>query len=113
MAVCMHVRLCILRDCSLLGSSVRGIFPSAGDLPDSGIEPRSPAGGFFTTEPPGNPNLSWLPPYKSLSLSLDFCLPLYLLKVHRILEKLPRSLGTYDHSSDGVKPQQHFRGLGF
>ena len=32
-------------------------FPSPGDLPDSGIEPRSPAlaGRFFTTEPPGKP----------------------------------------------------------
>ena len=30
-------------------------FPSPGDLPDSGIEPRSPAltGGLFTTQPPG------------------------------------------------------------
>ena len=30
-------------------------FPPAGDLPDPGIEPTSPAlaGGFFTTEPPG------------------------------------------------------------
>ena len=30
-------------------------FPSPGDLPDPGIEPQSPAlaGGFFTTEPPG------------------------------------------------------------
>ena len=30
-------------------------FPSPGDLPDPGIEPKSPAltGGFFTTEPPG------------------------------------------------------------
>ena len=30
-----------------------------GDLPDPGIEPMSPAlaGGFFTTEPPGKPNL--------------------------------------------------------
>ena len=30
-------------------------FPPPGDLPDSGIEPVSPAsaGGFFTTEPPG------------------------------------------------------------
>ena len=36
-------------------------FPSAGDLPDPGIKPRSPgsptlAGGFFTTEPPGKPH---------------------------------------------------------
>ena len=32
-------------------------FPSPGDLPDPGIEPVSPApaGGFFTTEPPGTP----------------------------------------------------------
>ena len=32
-------------------------FPSAGDLSDSGIKPRSPAlaGRFFTTEPPGKP----------------------------------------------------------
>ena len=32
-------------------------FPSPGDLPDSGIEPTSPAlaGMFFTDEPPGKP----------------------------------------------------------
>ena len=32
-------------------------FPSPGGLPDPGIEPAFPAlaGGFFTTEPPGNP----------------------------------------------------------
>ena len=35
-------------------------FPSLGDLPDPGIEPKSPmspalAGGFFTTKPPGKP----------------------------------------------------------
>ena len=31
------------------------LFPTPGDLPDSGIEPASPvlAGRFFTTEPPG------------------------------------------------------------
>ena len=34
-------------------------FPPARDLPDPGIEPESPAlaGGFFTTEPPGKPNM--------------------------------------------------------
>ena len=34
-------------------------FPSPGDLPDSEIEPMSPAlaGGFFTAEPPGKPIL--------------------------------------------------------
>ena len=35
-------------------------FPSPGDLPDPGIESTSHAlaGGFFTTEPPGNPIVS-------------------------------------------------------
>ena len=37
-------------------------FPSPRDLPDPGIEPKSPtsptlAGGFFTTEPPEKPLL--------------------------------------------------------
>ena len=34
-------------------------FPSPGDLPDSRIEPTSPAlaGEFFTTEPPGKPQI--------------------------------------------------------
>ena len=55
-------------DCSLPGSSVRGILRARilewvatppGDLPDPGIEPASPAlaGGFFTTEPPEKPQL--------------------------------------------------------
>ena len=38
----------------------RGLpFPSPGDFPDLEIKPTSPAlaGGFFTTEPPGKPNL--------------------------------------------------------
>ena len=35
----------------------RLLFPSPGDLPDSGIEPVSPAlaDSFFITEPPGKP----------------------------------------------------------
>jgi len=51
--------LCDLMDCSQSGSSVRGIIqarivlpcPPPGDLPDSGLEPMSPAlaGGFFTS----------------------------------------------------------------
>ena len=57
-------------DCSPPGSSIYWIsqarilsllpFPLAGDLPDPGIEPTSPAleGGFFTAEPPGKPNIS-------------------------------------------------------
>ena len=38
-------------------------FPPPGDLPDSGIKPKSPelAGGFFTTEPPGKTLFSFLP----------------------------------------------------
>ena len=55
------------QNCDLLGSSVHGPprqeywsglqFPSPGNLPDSGIEPSSPAlaGRFFTTEPPEKP----------------------------------------------------------
>ena len=56
---------CDPMDCHPPGSSVHGIsqarvqewiaFPSPGDLPDTGIGPVSPtlAGGFFTTESPG------------------------------------------------------------
>ena len=35
-------------------------FPSAGHLPDPGMEPVSPAlaGGFFTTGPPGKPPIA-------------------------------------------------------
>ena len=37
-------------------------FLSLGDLPDPEIEPRSPvlAGRFFTTEPPGKPDLTYV-----------------------------------------------------
>ena len=57
-------------DCSLPGSSLRGIlqarvlewvaFPSPGDLPDPGVEPRSPAfqADALTSEPPGKPENS-------------------------------------------------------
>ena len=43
--------------------------PSPGDLPDPGIEPKSPAlaGGFFTSEPPGKPLI--LIKVKKLSLT--------------------------------------------
>ena len=60
-------------DCSPPDSSVQGIFPrreywsklpfpTPGDLPDPGIKPMTPAspafaGGLFTTEPPGKPDL--------------------------------------------------------
>ena len=38
-------------------------FPSPGDLPDTGVEPASPAltGGFFITEPLGKPCLALEP----------------------------------------------------
>ena len=60
-------------DCSPPGSSVHGIsqarilsglpLPSLGDLPDPGIEPKSPmspalTGRFFTTEPSEKPHIS-------------------------------------------------------
>ena len=59
--------LCDHMDCSLPGSSIHGIFqarvlewiafPSPGDLPNPGIEPRSPAlqADALLSEPPGNP----------------------------------------------------------
>ena len=68
-------------------------FPSPGDLPDSGIEPRSPAlaGGFFNMKPPGEAQSQMAAPLQ-IFLSLDFCLPLYLLKVYLILEKFIRTV---------------------
>ena len=60
--------LCGPMDCSLSGSSVHGIFqakcwsglpfPSPGDLPDPGIEPRSPTlqADTLPSEPPGKQN---------------------------------------------------------
>ena len=81
MCVCVCVCVCVCErvtqscptlsdpvDCSPLGSSVHGViqaripewvaFPSPGDLPDSGTEPRSPAlqADSLLSEPPGN---SW------------------------------------------------------
>ena len=58
--------LCSPVDCSPPGSSIRGTFQARripclppGDLPNPGIEPLSPvlAGKFFTTEPPGMPQI--------------------------------------------------------
>ena len=58
---------CDPMDCSLPGSSSMEFsrqeywsglsFPPPGDLPESGIQPESPAlaGGFLTAEPPGKP----------------------------------------------------------
>ena len=49
------------------------LFASPGDLPDSGIEPESPAlaGRFFTIEPPGKATSETLLPLKSLPISAD------------------------------------------
>ena len=65
-----RLRLCDPVDCSLPGSSVHGIFQaivlewgaisfSRGDLPDPGIEPRSPAleSDALPSEPPGKPEV--------------------------------------------------------
>ena len=59
-------------NCSLPGSSLHGIlsrqeyrrglpFPSPGDLPNPGIEPRSPTfqADALTSEPPGKPTLNY------------------------------------------------------
>jgi len=48
-------------------------FPSPGDLPDPGIEPTSPAlaGGFFTAEPPGKPQVLILVIYLVSFSTLD------------------------------------------
>ena len=72
---CVHVcaqscpAVCDPMDCSQPGSTLRGIsqartlewvaIPSPGNIPDSGIKPESSAwaGRFFTTVPPGKPNL--------------------------------------------------------
>ena len=77
--------LCDPMDCSLPGSSVflgfsrqeywGGLwFPSPGDLPDPGIEPTASAapalaGGFFTTAPPGSPQMQ----YKQKQMNLTVC----------------------------------------
>ena len=65
-----QVLLCDPMDCSPPGSSLHGVLQarilewvaisSPGDLPDPGIKPTSPvtpalANGFFTTELPGKP----------------------------------------------------------
>ena len=76
----LHVCMCSLScvqlfvtpmDCSLPDSSVHGIYrarilkwvaiSSSRDLPDPGIKSMSPAlaGGFFTTEPPGKPTVTY------------------------------------------------------
>ena len=64
-------------------------FPSSGDLPDPGIEPVYPAlaGGFFTTESPGKPQVN---PFTSVQSCLTLCDPMDCSppgsSVHGILE---------------------------
>ena len=69
--------LCHPMDCSLPGSSVHGILqarilewvaiPFSGDLPNLGIEPRSPAlqADSFLSEPPGKPPPQLRGPHQS------------------------------------------------
>ena len=60
----------------------RGLpFPTPGDLPDPGIESASPAlaGGFFTTEPPGKPQESFMFHLFITSSTLNLWQPLILL----------------------------------
>ena len=83
---CLVAKLCQTlcpKDCSLTGSSVRGIFQArileriaisfSRDLPDSGIEtgssgPPALASRIFTTEPPGKPHYQLLRSIESSSL---------------------------------------------
>ena len=54
-------------------------FPSPGDLPDPGIEPRSPAleADALTSEPPGKPHTGYIP-----------CAVQYVLVAHFIYASL-------------------------
>ena len=68
-------------DCSLPGFSREeywsGLpFPSPGDLPSPGIEPRSPAleADTLTSEPPGKPNTSWQIDEETVEIVTDFIL---------------------------------------
>ena len=57
-------------------------FPALGDLPDSGLEPVSPAlaGGFFTTEPSGRPGLPELQ-----ACALSYLIELYIIPCEGLL----------------------------
>ena len=90
---CLVAKSCLTlwdpMDYSPLGSSVRGIsqarilewvtISSPGDLPNPGIKPASPAlaGGFFTTEPPGNPTPPITAHPHGMSQFLKFNLSIY------------------------------------
>ena len=66
-------------------------FPTPVDLPDPEIEPTSPASpalGFFTTEPPGKPNV-WLMRYNSIQTSKCY---LHMLTIVILKKKIKPEL---------------------
>ena len=80
--------LCDPMNSNLPGSSVHGIlqarilewvaFPSPGNLPDPGIEPRSPTlqADSLPSEPPGKPSLKIAPIFlliRGVFLQINFC----------------------------------------
>ena len=79
----LYEQQCSPVDCSPPGSSVHGFsrqeywsglpFPSPGDLPHSGIKPRSPAlqADALTSEPPGKPSVFIIPVKYPCSLILS------------------------------------------
>ena len=87
-------------------------FPSPGALPDPGIEPMPPtlAGVFFTTEPPGKPEillyLIVLFHYYLLFMSHDVCFS-FMMVVENFFQKLLASVkevsGYNQHISDQWK----------
>ena len=102
----LHVCMCSLScvqlfvtpmDCSLPDSSVHGIYrarilkwvaiSSSRDLPDPGIKSMSPAlaGGFFTTEPPGKPTVTYFALKYLLFGKIHHRFHLYFIKVEIFL----------------------------
>ena len=83
MLLLLYEQQCGPVDCSPPGSSVHGFsrqeywsglpFPSLGDLPNPGIEPRSPAlqADALTSEPPGKPSVFIIPVKYPCSLILS------------------------------------------
>ena len=89
--------LCDPMDCSLPGFSVHGIFQvrvlsglpflSPGDLPDPGIEPRSPAlqADALPSEPPGKPKMR-------VNVAKAFSIKFLLLTLLHTCSVVPHSL---------------------
>ena len=80
------------------------LFPSLGDLPDPGNEPTSPvlAGGFFTTEPPGDSCCSVTQSCPTLCDPMD-CSTQGFPVHHQLLE--PPQIHVY-HVDDGIQPSR-------